>query len=580
MTARILAPLILLLALVSPARAVTFVPVCRSGSALVQCIGQLAPASGGAPDLSSVAAGLVLAGPCSGGAASATLRALCAADMPSGIDATKIGGGTVTNLIFSYLDPTSSIQTQLNAKAPAFSNQSANLVYAGPASGAAAAPAFRAIVALDTAGYLAAPSGAGKILYDTGTAYAAAPSGTSSQVLLGGAAPSFGSLPAAALSADLQALQAFGAGTGFAARTATNTWALRTLSSGTGSTVTNGDGVSGNPSVNVTYGTGSSTATQGNDSRLPPTPSGAGKILYDNGSAYVAFSASTSGALLQTNGAGSAPSWTLAPVVSSLSTATLGPSSGNQNNLPTGSGDTFTMNAKAQTLTNKSISGSTNTLSNIGNAALTNSSITLSCTGLSGCGSVALGSTLSPAVSYGTTSNTATQGNDTRLPPTPTAAGKLLYDTGSAYAEGTAGTSGQVLASGGAGAYSWTTPNSASVISGGVATLAISTTLYLQGIQSAGAASARGIAVFQGNRTLQNLWCIAAGGLGTPTITVGTIPVAGGAGSDSAITCTISGGQCHDTTHTASITGPIQVYVKAVQGGTANTDLFCSVEAI
>ena len=45
-----------------------------------------------------------------------------------------------------------------------------------------------------------------------------------------------------------------------------------------------------------------------------------------------------------------------------------------------------------------------------------------------------------------TGSNTATQGNDTRLPPAPTAANKLLYDTGSAYAETAAcGTAGTIL---------------------------------------------------------------------------------------------------------------------------------------
>lgn len=43
----------------------------------------------------------------------------------------------------------------------------------------------------------------------------------------------------------------------------------------------------------------------------------------------------------------------------------------------------------------------------------------------------------------------------TKLNPTPTAAGKLIYDTGSVYAETAAGTSGQVLQSNGASAPSW-----------------------------------------------------------------------------------------------------------------------------
>jgi hypothetical protein len=64
-------------------------------------------------------------------------------------------------------------------------------------------------------------------------------------------------------------------------------------------------------------------------------------------------------------------------------------------------GDTVTTNTAAQTLTNKTISGASNTLSNIANASLTNSSITLGTT------TIALGGTsLTPA---GLTSVTVTQ---------------------------------------------------------------------------------------------------------------------------------------------------------------------------
>lgn len=44
---------------------------------------------------------------------------------------------------------TSSIQSQLNGKQAAFGNQNANIVYAGPTNGAAAAPTFRALVNAD-----------------------------------------------------------------------------------------------------------------------------------------------------------------------------------------------------------------------------------------------------------------------------------------------------------------------------------------------------------------------------------------------------------------------------------------------
>ena len=69
--------------------------------------------------------------------------------------------------------------------------------------------------------------------------------------------------------------------------------------------------------------------------------------------------------------------------------------------------DTVTTNTASQTLTNKTISGASNTLSNIGNSSLTNSSITLGTT------NIALGGTsLTPA---GLTSVTVTQNPTTAL---------------------------------------------------------------------------------------------------------------------------------------------------------------------
>jgi len=53
----------------------------------------------------------------------------------------------------------------------------------------------------------------------------------------------------------------------------------------------------------------------------------------------------------------------------------------------------------------------------------------------------------------GSTSSTVTIGNDSRLNPTPSGAGKILYDNGSAYVEATAGTTSQVLIGGSAPAF-------------------------------------------------------------------------------------------------------------------------------
>lgn len=61
--------------------------------------------------------------------------------------------------------------------------------------------------------------------------------------------------PTLALADDLAALEAM-SGTGVAVRTASNTWTNRTITAGGGCSVTNGDGVSGNPIITLTPGVG------------------------------------------------------------------------------------------------------------------------------------------------------------------------------------------------------------------------------------------------------------------------------------------------------------------------------------
>lgn len=68
--------------------------------------------------LTSAASGQFWAGPTSGAATTPAYRALVAADIPSGIDATKIADGSVTSTEFQYINTlTSNAQTQIDGKA-------------------------------------------------------------------------------------------------------------------------------------------------------------------------------------------------------------------------------------------------------------------------------------------------------------------------------------------------------------------------------------------------------------------------------------------------------------------------------
>lgn len=64
--------------------------------------------------------------------------------------------------------------------------------------------------------------------------------------------------------------------------------------------------VTGKPTTLAGYGITDGVVTT--DTRLAPAPSAAGRVLYDNGTAWVALAAGTSGQVLKSNGA-AAPSW-------------------------------------------------------------------------------------------------------------------------------------------------------------------------------------------------------------------------------------------------------------------------------
>lgn len=169
-------------------------------------------------------------------------------------------------------------------------------------------------------------------------------------------------------------------------------------------------------------------------------------------------------------------------------TTVLASSTGSLVNFTAGSKDVFVTYPSeaavfadnAVTLTNKTISGSSNTLSNIGNSSLTNSSVTVGSTNialggtattLAGLTSVTSSSFVGPLTGNADTATTATNlaGGAASQIPYQSASGTTSFISN--------GTSGQVLKSNGASAPSWAnvTDVAVSTFSGGTTGLTPST---------------------------------------------------------------------------------------------------------
>ena len=133
-----------------------------------------------------------------------------------------------------------------------------------------------------------------------------------------------------ALADDLAALEGLSTA-GIAVRTTGSTWTTRTITGTAGRiTLTNGDGVSGNPTIDlstsyvgqatittlgtITTGTWSGTAIAATAGGTGITSYAVGDILYASSTTALSkLSPGTSGTVLTSNGTGNAPTWSAAP---------------------------------------------------------------------------------------------------------------------------------------------------------------------------------------------------------------------------------------------------------------------------
>lgn len=221
----------------------------------------------------------------------------------------------------------------------------------------------------------------------------------------------------------------FPAGTGIMAQTGASTITDRTLTGTTSRiTISNGDGVAGNPTFDV----------------------GTNVIVSTGSYSDPSWITTLAGSKISGNISGSAANVT--GVVAIANGGTNSSSALNNNQLLFSSGGKI-VELGAATSGQIPI-GSTGAAPVLAAPTASNGIVVTV-----GAGSLAITPT------YGTLVNTITQGNDTRLAPAPTAAGKILYDTGSAYAETAAGTTSQVL-HGAPGSPTWAAVALATEVSG------------------------------------------------------------------------------------------------------------------
>lgn len=216
--------------------------------------------------IAQAASGQFVAGPISGSAANLALRALATSDLPAGIPAIKIGAGTVDDLEFGYLDGvTSAIQTQFSNKQPLDATLTALAAYnTNGLVTQTAADTFTGRTITGTANEVTVTNGNGV----SGNPTLGLATGIDATKIADGSVTStefqyINTLSSNAqtqlnnkqgLDATLTALAAYNTD-GLLTQTAADTFVGRTLT-GTANevTVTNGNGVAGNPTFSLASG--------------------------------------------------------------------------------------------------------------------------------------------------------------------------------------------------------------------------------------------------------------------------------------------------------------------------------------
>lgn len=233
-----------------------------------------------------------------------------------------VGSGTVTSVGLSLpgiFTVSGSPVTTTGTLTGSLNTQSANLVWAGPTTGAASAPTFRSLVGADLPNPSA--SSLGGIQSTTGTAHQWLSSISTSGVP-GLSQPSFTDISGTASAAQLPnpGPSSLGGIESFAA--VSHQWINQISTSGVPSATQPGFGdISGNTSLSqlpvigsnaiLSNVTGGSATPLGNSltSLIDTIGSTHGDILYRNASSWVVLAPGSSGQVLQTAGAAANPSW-------------------------------------------------------------------------------------------------------------------------------------------------------------------------------------------------------------------------------------------------------------------------------